>query len=157
MTQLRVTGIDDAIRTVRSAAERARDLSPILRVIAEDTKTLVDDSFDQSRSPSGAPFAPLAPATKARRRKGSSKPLVDTGRLRNSVSASAAGNLLSVGTNVVYGATHQYGSKRVPARPFLPFAGDPAAPVLEMSGPAGDHWRAVAEQIREYIITGRIT
>ena len=67
---------------------------------------------------SGIPaWKPLAPSTAARRRKGSSRPLQDTGRLRRSYTAkNASGNIhemtrlsLTVGSNLAYAATHQYG------------------------------------------------
>lgn len=62
------------------------------------------------------------------RRDGSSKPLVDTGRLRMSVVALTArsgalrvrrGYTLLWGTNLNYAKYHQYGTRRIPARPFL--------------------------------------
>jgi len=69
-------------------------------------------------------------------------PLLDTGRLRNSITYNADKNSVSVGTNVVYAAIHQFGGEtylnmramakdgdqwhkgeahthRIPARPFL--------------------------------------
>ena len=92
--------------------------------------------FRESRGPDGQPWAPLSPATIARRRQGSSKPLLDTGRLRNSITYATEGqNAVVVGTNVRYGRMQQQGAAkgefgrtsrgspipwgRVPGRPYL--------------------------------------
>ena len=57
--------------------------------------------------------------------------LQDTGRLMGSVSTDYDDRQAVVGTNVVYGAIHQFGGKtgrnesvELPARPFLPVTGD---------------------------------
>jgi len=55
-----------------------------------------------------------------------SKPLIDTGALRSSVTSQASGtvreissNRLRFGTAIPYAAFHQHGTGRIPARPFL--------------------------------------
>ena len=64
--------------------------------------------FRKSTAPDGTPWAPVA-------RKGGKgkdgKPLVDTGRLRRSITHEVTGKQLEVGTNVIYGPTHQFGDK----------------------------------------------
>lgn len=45
--------------------------------------------------------------------------LVDTGRLRGSITHQVRGMNVFVGTNVVYAATHQYGRGKIPQRSFL--------------------------------------
>lgn len=59
-------------------------------------------------------------------KKGSGQTLVDTGRLRNSISFSASPLDVHVGSNVVYARIHQLGGKAgrnhkvtIPARPYL--------------------------------------
>lgn len=49
------------------------------------------------------------------------KILTDTGRLRRSITGRVWGNRLVIGTNVEYAPYHQYGTSRIPARPFLLF------------------------------------
>ena len=172
----RVNGARQTKREIDAAIARARDLNPVLTVAAADTKTLIDDAFDGSHSPDGTRWQALSPKTIAKRRQGSSKPLIDTAILRNSVTATARGVVLSFGTNVIYARPHQMGFERtgqykrtrynprreagspwrysVPARPFLPVTPQFA---LMTTGPAGQHWREVREMVREYIRSGRTT
>jgi phage virion morphogenesis protein len=64
--------------------------------------------------------------TKGRPRKGKAKPLLDTGRLRNSISVNASVTEVHVGSNVEYARIHQLGGQAgrgkkvtIPARPYL--------------------------------------
>ena len=50
------------------------------------------------------------------------KILQDTGRLRMSISFRTVGNTGNIGTNIIYGATHQFGRDKIPARPYLWFS-----------------------------------
>lgn len=112
-------------------------LSLMGRALVTSTKK----RFQLSRGPVAAlggtgvghdePWAPLAAATVARRRKQSSKPLVDTGSLMRSITSHATESVLHVGTNHeiapgVSAAIHQLGGKAgrghsvtIPPRPFL--------------------------------------
>lgn len=159
--------------------ERARDLTPVLTVIAQDTKTLIDDAFAGSTTPENVAWAPLSPATLARRRGGSGNPLIDTSRLRNSITASGRANALTFGTNVPYASAHQWGYTRsgalkrrsysprreagtpyshtVPARQFLPVKRGGSGFQLMTAGMAGQHWARSREMIRRYIATGEVT
>lgn len=88
----------------------------------------------REESPDGSKFAPLSPAYKARKK--GTKILTESGRLRDSIVWQIVGNELQVGTNVIYAALHQLGSRgmvnrrigqalvsmpgpRIPARPFV--------------------------------------
>lgn len=91
----------------------AIDLSPTMRAIGHALAESTRLRFRDGRDPSGAPWAPLSPVTVARRRKGSSAPLLDTGRLRNSITYALDGrNAVIVGTNVIYGRMQQYGAAK---------------------------------------------
>lgn len=79
------------------------------------------------------------------------KPLIDTGRLRRSITTRVKPMAIEYGTNVVYAATQQFGTTRIPARPFLPVtpSGD--------FGTSGDAAAFIAEfedAIANYIETG---
>jgi len=152
------TGADEAAARLEAIAARLRDISPVMQVIAADTMTVIDDSFAGSRSPDGSAWAPLAPSTVARRRLGSSTPLVDTGRLRSSMFARANPRGLQFGTNVTYAAPHQIGASngRPPRRAFLPVSGIGGAFTLSTTGPGGTHWTRARESIRKYIATGEV-
>ncbi|NVJ90874.1 MAG: phage virion morphogenesis protein [Methylocystaceae bacterium] len=98
----------------------------------------VQDRFREGKGPDGVPWE------KAKR---GGQTLVDSGRLRDSVTHSVDGSTVKVGTNVIYAKSHQFGatikpksakvlaftvagkpvfakSITIPARPFLGFDDD---------------------------------
>ena len=175
---IRVTGVPEAVAMFEAAAERARDLTPVLMVAAQDTRTLIDDAFLGSTTPENVPWAPLSPKTLARRRGGSGNPLIDTSNLRGSIAVMGRGTTLSFGTNVSYAAPQQwgfvksgtltrtaYGPKRaagtpytvtVPGRPFLPIRKSGGYQLMT-NGMAGQHWDRVRASVRRYIATGEVS
>jgi len=137
---------------------RAINLSAVLAPLAQDLRTLIDNSFQQSRSPGGDDWRPLSPRTIARRRHGSgsgprAKPLIDTGRLRNSLQVVAQPRSIQFGTSVEYAGPQQFGTKTIPARPFLPVTGSGE---FMNAGPAEAWLDEAAEMIADYIETGRV-
>lgn len=135
--------------------ERTKSLKPVMDAGAIDVKKLVDDAFYQSIDPNnGKSWTPLQETTTSRRRQGPGpkkkkrvhKPLIDTGRLRGSITAVGQDKAIVYGTNVSYAGTHQYGSKHVPMRRFLPtdFSSGPAAKVIEK----------IAKKILKYLKSG---
>lgn len=146
-----VKGVDEVRRRLDEIGQRARDTERYLRVAAEDLKTLVDDSFYGSRSPGGRQWEPLDPSTVAK--KGSSKPLIDTGALRNSITTRARRDAVLLGTNLPYAPVHQYGGEHIPARPYLPITG--AGEFMDR-GPAATFKRQLLEDLRHWILTGQI-
>ena len=143
-------------RRVREKVEgwekRAKNLEPVLKGRAEALRTVVvRDAFGQSQTPQGQEWIPIKPATVERRRQGSAKPLIDTGTLRGSITASSTKNTIRVGVSGAanaYAAFHQFGTKHIPARPFIPTGLD--------SGPAAK-WAARAKRrIIRYIVEGKV-
>ncbi|QFG05165.1 head-to-tail stopper [Bacillus phage 056SW001B] len=74
------------------------------------------------------PWKPLSPATiKRHPHRAGGKPLLDTGRLKNSVSSGDIGKItgkrlyISLGSAVKYAAAHNFGYKQIPKREFLYF------------------------------------
>lgn len=67
--------------------------------------------FQRSIDPYGSPWAPIT------HRQG--QPLLDTGRLRNSIKHNVRGTNLELASNLIYAANHQYGIT-VKQRRFLP-------------------------------------
>lgn len=155
------------------------DVKPALRGIGNAMVARAQLTFRDQRDPWGTPWAPLSVVTLLRRAEkrtkggaytrrskgqpktlkgsavkmiGSGKALLDTGRLRNSITFKITGSSsVSVGTNVVYAGMLQYGAKArafkgvapwgdVPARAFLPsrkpgqldLPADQAAELLEV-------------------------
>lgn len=110
MGSITANGLMRAEQKMRDRAQRVRDLSPVFKLIGEDLIKETSDAFRKSRSPLGEPWDDIKDATKlgrksVRKRAGErtskgartkramtfrqglleqSKPLVDTGRMRNS-------------------------------------------------------------------------
>ena len=158
----RTTGLVEAMDELEAITARIRDLSPVLTVAAQDTKTLIDDSFRRSRGPDGKLWKELLPSTVKRRRQGRNRGarkatiLVDTGILRNSMYSTSDKSSLTMGTNTPYAVYHQFGNGRM-LRPFMPIDGSVTSYQLMTGGPAGRHWRDVRAMVIEYIRTGQIT
>lgn len=158
----RTTGLVEAMDELEAITARIRDLSPVLTVAAQDTKTLIDDSFRRSRGPDGKLWKELLPSTVKRRRQGRNRGarkatiLVDTGVLRNSMYSTSDKSSMTMGTNTPYAVYHQFGNGRM-LRPFMPITGSVTSYQLMTGGPAGRHWRDVRDMVIEYIRTGQIT
>lgn len=144
----RLDSIDKAIESLRAKSARMRDLEPALKVFGRFIETNVDNCFDQSRDWDGTAFPSLAESTiekrignlKAANKRtksgdltkaakafqaklrapGGIKPLVDTGRARNSQHTDAGPESL-VWTSVGYLGYHFTGNARLPQRNVSPF------------------------------------
>ena len=71
----------------------------------------IDRQFSTSGAHGGAPWKKLSVNTIAGRRKGSSKPLLDTRNLQRSFTARTNSQQVRVGTNVEYAPPHEFGTK----------------------------------------------
>jgi phage virion morphogenesis protein len=120
-------------------------LARVGRTVGEALVSSTIERFNAQRDPTGKPWAALSVAStfgslrrkdftkRGQIRKASErklkmrKILIDTARLRNSISSKAVGNVVAVGTNVAYARVHQMGGEAgrkkarvtIPARPFL--------------------------------------
>jgi phage virion morphogenesis protein len=122
------------LRMLQHAAERLRDMTPAMRSIGEVIINQADEAFEEGASPAGKAWKPSA-----RVKEKGGQTLIDSARLRNSITSDASTDHVEVGTNVVYAAIHQLGgvirprtkkalffggvmrkSVTMPARPFLP-------------------------------------
>ena len=110
------------------ALQRAGDdLRPILTVIGGELQDIALQRFEAEAAPDGTPWAPLQPGTLAEKRElnYADTILQRQGDLSASIAVSdATPTSIAVGSNLVYAAHHQFGSKpewpwRLPARPFL--------------------------------------
>jgi len=102
---------------------RLDDLSPVLADTAEHLLTVTEEAFEAQRSPGGKAWPDLAPATW--RHKRTPKMLYESGALQGSLTPESDSHEARLGVNATsrgfpYGIVHQFGSRRVPARPFLP-------------------------------------
>lgn len=113
MTVVTITapGLRETLAQVDAAAKRARDLTPVMDVIAQQITTAWHESFRASQGFDGVQFARNALSTI--KKKKSSKPLRDTGALENSFSARPSGRTtIGFGTNVPYAAAAIAGGGR---------------------------------------------
>lgn len=125
------------VSEIERLMQRIGEPTPLQRAIGITLVASTKRRFTESRAPDGSTWRPLSPYTIRRRRRGrgrrrSAKPLLDTGRLRNSITYRVAGEVLYVGTNVEYAGIHQFGARGagrhhrvvIPARPFLGISRD---------------------------------
>lgn len=90
---------------LQTLAEMLTDLSPVLRQLGEIVHARSMESFEEGRSPEGPPWPPSA-----RVREFGGRTLIDTATLRNSINVQTSTTEVRVGTPVIYGPVHQFGS-----------------------------------------------
>lgn len=106
------------------APGREREIQEIVGAVVESqTRRRI---AQEKTSPDGVAWAPWSASYKTSRRKGHSL-LQETGALMDSIAWRIEDDQVLVGTNLVYGAIHQFGgtegmkggAAHVPARPYL--------------------------------------
>lgn len=151
MLEVNVAGAAALEAELKAMGARAVNLEPVLSGRAEALRsTIVSEVFGRAQSPSGEPWEPLQKATI--RSKGSSAPLIDTGTLRGSIVASASDSAITFGVSGPaerYAGTHQFGTRTVPARPFLPVTDEDF-----QTGPIGAWWERLRERVLAYVKDG---
>jgi phage gpG-like protein len=152
--------VDD--RAVVEALNRlisiGEDPHAALSAVGRVLKARIQDGFITGTSPDGRPWAPL----KSR----AGQPLVNRGRLRNSIDYRVEGNSVEVGTNLSYAPVHQFGAKieakaggvlrfYVEGRPvFVKRVTIPARPMFPTEG-LPEEWGIDAEQAIADVIRRR--
>ncbi len=96
---------------------RLKNWTPALRESANYMEASTKQNFLLEKDPNGNPWIPLAASTLAGKRSG--KKLQETGRLINSIGSDVTHHRARIYTNVEYAPYLQYGTKNIPARPFL--------------------------------------
>ena len=121
---IRHSGFDSVIAVFKNGAKRADDVAPALRRGGNVMLKSVHNNFIEAGRP--IPWRPLSPAYAVRKaRQGYSiLPLTRTGLLRRSIAFRVRNNSLKIGTSVTYAPYHQFGTSRMPARPYLIFQDD---------------------------------
>ena len=124
----KITGLDKVIARYKAMADRLgpSKLAKQANVVSNKMFAGVMENFEKAVSPEGYKWEALKPSTIARRRKGSSKPLQDTGMLRSSIQPKSEGTNSIVYTRMVYAAIQNYGGKAgrgrkisIPKREFM--------------------------------------
>lgn len=100
MPSVKVTVDDKAVKALFARLKaRVNDLTPAMKVIGEILRTSSVKNFEAGGRP------PWKPSKRA------GQTLVDTARLRNSITAKAFPDRAEAGTNVKYAGVHQFGFK----------------------------------------------
>lgn len=81
--------------------EASGDVKPAMQAIGRSVSGRIRHTFTAGRSPDGVPWKAL----KYRR----GQPLLDTNRLRASITANAGADFVDIGTNTQYAPYHQFG------------------------------------------------
>ena len=149
-TSLSIT-LDDAalVRQLGQLIGALTHPEPALRSIGEELQRTTQERFDQGQkqAPDGTPWARNRPVTIAL--KGRDNPLYQRGNLQNTIRYQLRGATgVEVGTNLIYGAAHQFGMPKgyagrtrrgapipwgnVPARPYLGLSADDETEVVRI-------------------------
>lgn len=146
----------DLQRVLNNAARHLTNTAPLMDDISRQLVTESKLNFDFGGRPA---WAGLSPVTLARRSHGGGAILQDSGRLKGSIVGTHTVDTATVGTNLKYAPTHQFGAsmgqyghtKRnspipwgdIPARPFIP---------LDKNGDISyDGFLAVREVVNGYL------
>ncbi len=121
---IRITGLPRALAKIDAAIRNIGNTASLHDAIGHALVSRVVQGFDLSTGPYGK-WRDLVDSTIARRRKRSKKPLLDSQRLRGSITHEFDQRSVRVGTNVEYAQYHQFGTRTIPRRAFLPDRGLP--------------------------------
>jgi phage virion morphogenesis protein len=138
MAGARIT-IDDAAarRAFAGFAELGRNPRALLVDIGADQLLRTRERAERQESPDGIPWAPLSPryATRKKAKRPGARILVyDNLMLGALLSYQVDAGAVEVGTNALWGATHQFGAdeRGIPARAYLGLGDDDAQAVLDI-------------------------
>lgn len=114
-----LTGKNKLIGLLNDFAKQGKNLEPALAKIGKYLIESHQERFNLQIAPNGELWEPLNPRTIAK--KGNADILRDEGTLADTLAYQISGNQLTFGTNMEYGATHQFGREDdgIPARPFI--------------------------------------
>jgi len=120
MSTVKVTikGDKEVLQSLRKMGSRVSNTGALMARVSVLGFQDVMDHF-RNKDGSEGPWKPLKSSTIKRRRKNSSVPLQDTGRLRTSILPSATINEAKVSTNLSYAQFHNFGTQRIPKREFM--------------------------------------
>lgn len=120
-------------RALEELARRGGNAQPAMAAIGEDLLRSHRARFDAQESPQGEPWQPLDPTYRARKPRRQDEILVLNGLLRDTLRYQDGPDSLEIGTDRIYGATHQFGDedRGIPARPWLGLSDDDEAQALQ--------------------------
>jgi phage virion morphogenesis protein len=110
-----VVNNEPVLSALRAATQRLGDMKPLYQAIGAELAEETRLRFTDQQAPDGSAWPGLSAVTLARRRgggRGGAQALLDTNRLRNSITYNVLADGVEVGTNVVYASTHQFGAAK---------------------------------------------
>lgn len=129
--------VDDAEvkAMLRKLEHKAKTMKPAMNDISVYMKREVMDNFKaQGRPTKWRPLSERYSAFKSQSA-GSGKPILEFhGKLKQSINAKSTNANAEVKTGVLYGVYHQTGTRKMPARPFMPDSKNPNMPPFDSKG-----------------------
>ncbi|MFV0678997.1 phage virion morphogenesis protein [Ottowia sp.] len=124
------SGLEPLAARLRGLA--TMDTAALMPRIGEHLLASTRKRFSTETAPNGAPWAALKHPSRKKHKK--DKILTLRGFLRGSgLRYQPEKRSVAVGTNLIYGATHQFGRDNIPARPFLGLSDADRAELLEIT------------------------
>lgn len=117
-----IQGTKELSRNLRGVSLEMQDWrAPLERIATTLINTFSGDVFKTRGSAIGARWAPLSPATIARKARSGGSPLVETGAMRDSFEKAVTADTATIGNNTPYFAYHQSNQprSRLPRRPMM--------------------------------------
>lgn len=128
--------IDDSDVRARLKQMSNLDTADMLDEVGSHMVSVITRRFRTSTGPDGQQWLPSERAVET-----DGKTLVDRGHLRDSVTYVVGRSQVAIGTNIEYGAIHQFGGQAgrgrkvtLPARPYLGISGQDNAEIQDIMG-----------------------
>ena len=120
---------------LRELARKSKNMKPPMQDISVYMKNAVMKNFEsQGRPTKWKPLSARYAKFKSQSA-GSGKPILEFhGKLKQSINAKHTNNNAMVKTGVKYGVYHQTGTRKMPARPFMPDSKNPNMPPFDTKG-----------------------
>lgn len=113
----------DIAEDLRKMAQNIEDVDSIMREIGDFVWSVMQESFAQSKSPTGEAWRALSSTTiQLKVKRGfPALPLVRTGRLKNGILVNVVGQTVEIGfsPDADYASFHQEGTSNIPSRPLV--------------------------------------
>lgn len=119
--QIQDNGVTAALAELQ---RRCAHLQPVMDAIGTEIQARVTYGFEHEQSPDGINWAALSPST-LRKRGANAEKLRDKGSMFASLGHNATDNAVEITIGQDYAPHHQFGTSKMPARPFFPSANLP--------------------------------
>ena len=124
--------VGQALRQLSGSLKNTR---PLMRGIATLLENSTRKRFETKTAPDGSRWANWTDRTKRiekYRTRGRDRLLRDESYLLKSITSRSTANLAQVGTNRVYAPHHQFGTKRMVARPMFGLSAQDSADIVDL-------------------------